>query len=148
MAIIKKQYEKNLVELVNQEKTLLKFRLKDVYFHNDTKVTIEDIQFTIERGKQNKHPQFEEIKTITKINKTEFEIELKQETPYWHFTFCNFIRILNEKAAKENPNEGLKIGAGPYKLVNYVKGDKIEMELFEKYHNKTTIPGSPRAKSF
>lgn len=133
----------------NQDKTLLKFELRDdILFHNGENITTDDVIFTIERGHKNKHPQFEEIKAIKRINNIEFEIELKEKTPYWHFTFCNFIRILNKKAVEENEEKGLQIGTGPYKLVEYKSNDEIKMEKFNNYYNKDTIKDSPKTIIF
>jgi peptide/nickel transport system substrate-binding protein len=110
---------------------------EDAYFHNGEKVTYEDVEFSIKKGQENEHPQFiNAVKEIKKINDNKFEVKLKDDVVFWHFYFTNFIRILNKKAIEKNPNEGIKVGAGPYKLKQWKQKESIELERFDKYYDK------------
>lgn len=113
---------------------LLEFELKDnILFHNGKKITSEDVIFTIERGKAKKNTLFNEFEKISKIDDTKFTIELKNDNLWWNFPFER-LRILNKEAVEKNEKEGIKIGTGVYKLVNYSPNDKIVLELFPQYH--------------
>ncbi|MDV3196106.1 MAG: ABC transporter substrate-binding protein [Candidatus Phytoplasma stylosanthis] len=123
----------------NNDKHLLKCKLRDdIYFHNNEKMTSDDVIFTIERGKKNKHDNFKEIKDYCKIDEHKFNIILQKPHNQlgWDYFFYKVFRVLNKKAVEENENEGVKIGAGKYRLVEYSKGDSIIIKLFDRYFNK------------
>ncbi|WP_161554975.1 ABC transporter substrate-binding protein [Candidatus Phytoplasma ziziphi] len=119
--------------------------LKDnILFHNGDKMTADDVVFTIQRGKTQKHDQFLEIADIQKTGNLTFKIKLKEDILWWHFPFTQMIRIINKKATEKNQSEGVKIGAGPYKLKKYNPNKDLQLELFEKYHDKDIIKDSPK----
>ncbi|WP_341266560.1 ABC transporter substrate-binding protein [Candidatus Phytoplasma fraxini] len=127
----------------------IKCQLKNnIFFHNGEELTTDDIIFTYNRAENNEHPQFLEIEKITKTDNKNFEIQLKENNLWTDFKFYRFFRVLNKKAVVENETEGLKIGCGPYKLTNYTRNDKLEFELFDKYHNKDRIQNSPKQLKF
>ncbi|WP_284928798.1 ABC transporter substrate-binding protein [Candidatus Phytoplasma sp. AldY-WA1] len=138
-----------LKEVPQKEGKILKCELKDnILFHNNEKMTTEDVIFTIEKGKQQKHEQFEQIDKIKKINDLKFEIILKEDVLFWDFPFTWFIRIINKKATEENESKGLKIGAGAYKLTKHIPNKELKFELFEKYHDQDIIKNSPKKIKF
>ncbi|PQP79336.1 hypothetical protein C6B37_02075 [Candidatus Phytoplasma phoenicium] len=113
---------------------LLKCELKDnIFFHNGKKMTSDDVIFTIERGKRNKNNLWDEFESITRIDDKNFQIQLKNDNLWWDFPFEK-LRILNKEAVENNETEGIKIGTGAYKLVNYSPNNKIVLELFSQYH--------------
>ncbi|PEH36180.1 ABC transporter substrate-binding protein [New Jersey aster yellows phytoplasma] len=115
----------------------------NAYFHNGEKVTFEDIEFSINRGKENKNDMYSFVENIQKIDNIQFKITLKNDVVFWDFYFTHFIRILNKKAVEKNPNESLKIGTGPYKLKEWVPNDFILLERFDKYYNGETSNNAP-----
>ncbi|MDV3167761.1 MAG: ABC transporter substrate-binding protein [Candidatus Phytoplasma stylosanthis] len=123
----------------DNDKHLLKCKLRDdIYFHNNEKMTSDDVIFTIERGKKNKYDKFEEIKSYKKIDEHIFHITLQKPHNQlgWDYFFYEVFRVLNKKAVEENENEGVKIGSGKYRLVEYNEGDSIIIKLFDRYFNK------------
>jgi len=134
-----------LKELPQKEGKILKCELKDnIFFHNNKKMTTEDVIFTIRKGKQQQHEQFLQIDDIEKINDLKFKITLKEDVPYYAFPFTQIIRIINKEATEQNESEGVKIGAGAYKLTNYIPNQELQLELFNKYHDQNIIKNSPK----
>ncbi|GFZ75337.1 peptide ABC transporter substrate-binding protein [Hydrangea phyllody phytoplasma] len=133
----------------------LTFTLKDnIFFHNGKSLNTDDIIFTFKRAQNNKHKQFLEIQEIIKIDNKKFKVVLTDDNLWWDFKFCNFFRVLSEETIKNaGTNEAdiqkaLQVGAGPYKLVNYEKDDKLQFELFDSYYNKERIQNSPKKINF
>ncbi|WP_284928739.1 ABC transporter substrate-binding protein, partial [Candidatus Phytoplasma sp. AldY-WA1] len=138
-----------LKELPQKEGKILKCELKDnIFFHNNKKMTTEDVIFTIRKGKQQQHEQFLQIDDIEKIDDLKFKIKLKEDVLFWHFPFTWFIRIINKEATEKNESEGVKIGAGAYKLTNYIPNKELQLELFDKYHDQDIIKNSPKKIKF
>ncbi|PWV43971.1 MAG: hypothetical protein DF280_00150 ['Brassica napus' phytoplasma] len=50
----------------------------NAYFHNGEKVTFEDIEFSINRGKENKNDMYSFVENIQKIDNIQFKITLKK----------------------------------------------------------------------
>ncbi|MDV3167086.1 MAG: ABC transporter substrate-binding protein [Vigna little leaf phytoplasma] len=118
--------------------TIIKCKLKNnIFFHNNQKMTTADIIFTFERAKQNNHNQFEIINKIEPLNDQEFNIEFKNQLSNWEWEFLltDFFRVLNKKAIETNENEGIKIGAGPYKLKKREPNQSIYIEYFKDYYS-------------
>ncbi|WP_341833535.1 ABC-type peptide transport system, substrate-binding protein [Candidatus Phytoplasma asteris] len=133
-----------LVDKCEKKGKEITFTLRNnAYFHNGEKVTFEDIEFSINRGKENKNDMYSFVENIQKIDNIQFKITLKNDVVFWDFYFTHFIRILNKKAVEKNPNESLKIGTGPYKLKEWVPNDFILLERFDKYYNGGTRNNAP-----
>lgn len=121
----------------SKDKKILTCELKDdVFFHNNEKITIEDVVYTFERAHQNQHKEYKKIEKITKINDKEFTLELKDDNECWQDPFIQFIRIISKKEMKKNPDNGYRIGSGAYKLKKYLPNELLELEPFEKYDSK------------
>ncbi|MDV3198481.1 MAG: ABC transporter substrate-binding protein [Vigna little leaf phytoplasma] len=120
------------------ENKIIKCKLKNnIFFHNNQKMTTADIIFTFKRAQQNNHNQFEIIKKIELLNDQEFNIEFKNELSNWEWKFLltDFFRVLNKQAIEKNENEGIKIGAGPYKLKKRKPNQSIDIEYFKDYYS-------------
>ncbi|MEZ0180524.1 ABC transporter substrate-binding protein ['Camptotheca acuminata' phytoplasma] len=120
----------------------------DIFFHNGNPLKTDDVIFTINLGKTNNHPQFQDMENVERIDDKKFKITLRDDTVWYDFALFRFIRILNKAAVVQDQNKGLKIGAGPYKFINYEPNSKIELELFDKYYDKEAIKTSPLKITF
>ncbi|MBP5836039.1 ABC transporter substrate-binding protein [Candidatus Phytoplasma meliae] len=134
-----------LADLIKEEGKELTFKLKDnIFFHNGNRLTTDDVIYTFQRGVDKRHPQFLEIYKIDKIDDKNFKVTLIKNTLWKKFTFYRFFNVLNKEAVEKDPEEGLKIGAGPYKLVKYEPDHKLNFELFDNYYNKERIKNSAK----
>ncbi|MBS2126386.1 ABC transporter substrate-binding protein ['Fragaria x ananassa' phyllody phytoplasma] len=134
-----------LADLIEEKNKELTFKIKDnILFHNGNRLTTDDVIFTFERGTNKKHPQFLEIEKIDKIDDKNFKVTLKTNPLWKKFVFYRFFNVLNKEAVEKNEKEGLKIGAGPYKLIKYEPDHKLNFELFDNYYNKERIKNSPK----
>lgn len=108
----------------------------DVFFHNDTKITSDDVVYTFNRAHEKEHKEYKKIKKVKKINDKKFELELTDDNECWQDPFVKSIRIISQKEMTQNPENGYIIGSGTYKLKKYLPGEKFELEPFQKYNNK------------
>lgn len=124
-----------------------KFYLKKgVKFHNGEELKASDVKFTLERATS---PNAGAIKHIVgDIDADNIKIEddytiiIKTKKPSSAFlsslTHVGGGCILNEKAVKEAGDDyGMNpVGTGPFKVVSWTKGDKVELKRFEDYHGE------------
>ena len=126
--------------------TTWEFKLrKDVQWHDGSKFTADDVIFTASRALNvPKSPASFGIylkgKTFIKID--DYTVHVKTEKPYpLMANDLSVIKIVSKKhgtnATTEDYNSGkAAIGTGPYKLKQYIKGDKIILEKNPNYHGK------------
>ncbi|AGL90571.1 ABC transporter substrate-binding protein [Candidatus Phytoplasma australiense] len=130
-------------------KKVIDFNLRDdVFFHNGKKFGAEDVKFSFERAKQKGHDEYENIEKIEVLDNYKLRITLKS-LPVYFWEPLSRLRILSKETLQEVQNQGeealqkaLRVGAGPYKLVNWVPQEKIELELNEAYYDKEVIKDS------
>jgi len=120
------------------------FRLrKGVTFHDGSPFTADDVLFTIERvpnvpNSPNSFAQFTRgIETVTKVDDHTLVIRTKAPNPVLPNDLSN-VWIVSAKAAKgattADFNSGkAAIGTGPYKLVEWVNGERLVVERNERY---------------
>jgi peptide/nickel transport system substrate-binding protein len=116
---------------------------KGVKFHDGTDLTAEDVAFSIDRtGKVPNSPGPFTIYTKQVTEATVVDphtIRLKSASPYPNMAVdISTVHIVSKKAAgcasTDDFNTGkAAIGAGPYKLVRYVRGDRIELARNDAY---------------
>jgi peptide/nickel transport system substrate-binding protein len=116
---------------------------KGVKFHDGSDLTAEDVAFSIDRtGKVPASPAPFTIytKQVTEaIVVDPLTIRLKSAAPYPNMAIdISTVQIVSKKAASgaatDDFNSGkAAIGAGPYKLVRYVRGDRIELQRNDAY---------------
>ena len=135
----------SLAETFEQvDEVTYKFTLKKgVKFHNGEEMKAEDVKFSIERAANS--PAIAHI--FGDINTDSFEIDddytisFKLNNPNTGFLSSlahTGGSILNQKAVEaEGDNYGMKpVGTGPFKFVNWAKGDRVELEKFDDYHGE------------
>jgi len=120
------------------------FRLRrGVKFHDGSELTAEDVAFSIDRTGQvanSPSPFTIYTKQVTeKVIVDPYTIRLKSATPYPNMPVdISTVHIVSKKiatgAATEDFNSGkAAIGAGPYKLVRFARGDRIELVRNDAY---------------
>ncbi|MGH1477362.1 MAG: ABC transporter substrate-binding protein [Geminicoccales bacterium] len=119
------------------------FKLREgVTFHDGNPLTADDVVFSFERAPDvpNSPSSFATyIKGKTAVKVDDLTVHIKTETPYPQMaTDVSTLPIVSveagEGAATEDYNAGkAAIGAGPYKFVEYVPGDRIVVERNPDY---------------
>jgi peptide/nickel transport system substrate-binding protein len=116
---------------------------KGIKFHDGSELTAEDVAFSIDRtGKVPNSPAPFTLytKQVTEaIVVDPYTLRLKSATPYPNMAVeIATVQIVSKKAATgastDDFNSGkAAIGAGPYKLVRYSRGDRIELARHDGY---------------
>ena len=116
---------------------------KGAKFHDGSDVTAEDVAFSIDRtGKVPNSPGPFTIytKQVTEaIVVDPLTIRLKSASPYPNMAVdISTVHVVSKKAAAQATTDDFNtgkaaIGAGPYKLVRYVRGDRIELARNDAY---------------
>ncbi len=119
------------------------FKLREgVTFHDGSPLTADDVVFTFERAPNvpnspSSYATYIKGKTAVKVD--DLTVHIKTGTPYPQMaTDVSTIPIISveasEGASTEDFNAGkAAIGAGPYKFVEYVPGDRIVIERNPDY---------------
>lgn len=117
----------------------------DVYWHDGEKFTAADVKFTIESAKDKtlNSPaiaNYEMVKDVEIIN--DYKVKITLDTPFPPFLDALSFGVLpkhlldgkdiNTDIFNENP-----VGTGPYKFVNWKKGENIEFKANENYYKDT-----------
>lgn len=111
---------------------------KGVKFHNGEELKASDVKFTLERQKKSSKVGFL-ISSIESIETDgDYKVIIKTKEPFAPLLSNlahNGSSILNEKAVlAAGEDYGQKpVGTGPFKLVEWVAGDKMVLERFEDY---------------
>lgn len=113
----------------------------DVYFHNGTKFTAEDVLFTIQRykGGTASHSLLASFdgENSTVIDDTHIQIKLTNTYGPALNMLSNMKSAIVSKAYAESVDEATfsrePIGTGPYKFVSWVSGERITVERNDEY---------------
>ena len=117
------------------------FKLRnDITFHNKQKITPEDVKYSFERvagtnsGKAIVGEWNKKLESINILDTNTIEINIKDtehsSSDIYNITDVSIIpKGISESELEKNP-----IGAGPYKFVEYIPGQKIVLEAFEDYY--------------
>ncbi len=140
---VNKKIVGRLAEKWNKEGKEITFTLRDnIFFHNGKPVTAEDVVFSLQKGINNNNNDYSDmIQDLQVVDNKNVKVTIKNDFLWWNYFFDQY-RILCKSEVEADNDKGLKVGAGPYKLVNYERNDKISFELFENYWNKDAIKES------
>jgi peptide/nickel transport system substrate-binding protein len=111
------------------------FLRDDVTFHNGFNFTAYDVKYTIDLIKDNKshvlRDLLTEVKEVDVVDNYTVDIVTYQPFPVLLNKLTN-IPIASQKYMEET-SEKWPIGTGAYKLEEYIPGDHITLERFDKY---------------
>jgi peptide/nickel transport system substrate-binding protein len=116
---------------------------KGVVFHDGSPFTADDVILTIERvpnvpNSPNSFSQFtRSIDLVTRVDDLTIIVKTKAPNPQLLNDFAN-VFIVSARAAKgattADFNSGkAAVGTGPYKLVEWVNGERLVVERFDRY---------------
>lgn len=129
-------------EVAKSDNTTYVVKLNEnVSWSDGTTLTAKDVQFTIEKIKENKSSIYVEnvarIKSIEVIDYTTLKILLDKEVPFFEYNLT--FPIISYNQYNENDiKTGIPISTGMYKITS-IDGDKIELQKNEKWRNINTI---------
>ena len=137
--------------------TTWEFRLRQgVRFHDGSAFTAEDVKFSIERvplvsGPNPTTPYVRQVREVRIIDPHTIHIETPGPSPTLPNDLIRVFIVSHRAAAgltRENANEAFNtgraaIGTGPYRLVNYRSGDRLEIARYDGYWG----PREPWARS-
>lgn len=121
----------------------------DVYFHDGSKMSADDLKFTLDRAINTKKlalngmlPTLGSVE-VTGLNKAVITFTKATPTALKGLAFLSAYILPKAYFEKVGEAEFLKhpVGAGPYKLVDYKRGSRITLEAFDKYWK-----GEPKIK--
>jgi peptide/nickel transport system substrate-binding protein len=130
----------------------IKIKLRDdVYFHDGSKMTAEDVKFTLDNARKSQIGNGLLINYNTTEIIDDYNIVIRMDYPYNAImnALCSRTACIMSKAYYDKVGlAGYKqtpIGTGAYKWLNWTSGDSIVLERFDKYwgglpsFNKVTI---------
>lgn len=139
-----KVHEPSMAESITVDGNTLTVILKDnLFFHNDTPVTVDDVIYSIGRNAG----LVEDYLTIdtelsgiitdecfNKIDDKTFTITVDDDQMTTSFIYAIYSTIIVPANYPETEQEKYPISAGPYKFVSYTPGKEIVFEKFDKYY--------------
>lgn len=134
---------------VSDDKTVYTFTLREgVKFHDGTPFTADDVLATFNRiisppegvAIAGIKEQMEMVESITSDAPMSVTFKLKRPTPYFMEIMAGDGAIVYAKKTLEENNFDLKAvtvppGTGPFKFVEYIKGEKLILEANKEYWN-------------
>ena len=138
-----------LAEKIDISKDGLSFTFylrKNAFFHNGDPVTAEDVKFSLDTIKEPRHQALNLLSYIETFKKVEIidkhTIKFTASEKYFKNldSLCGIIKII-PKSVYGDIDKSLKlqkeaIGAGPYKMERYDKGQMIVVKKFDKWYGK------------
>ncbi len=113
---------------------------KGVKFHDGKAFGAEDVKFTFDRLMDPKnataHPEYyKEVESVQAVDPSTVKIRLKNVNSMFLFNLARPDSIIvNPQAADRLKTE--PIGTGPFRFVEWVRGDHITLAKFDGYHQK------------
>ena len=125
---------------ISEDQKEYTFKIRtDVKFHNGDLLTVDDVVFSIDRGinSPKASPSFSRVESVEKVDDEHVKIILK--APYNQILAClalpfgpimskSYVESVGDEEFAKNP-----MGTGPYKFVDWVKGEKVVLEANEDY---------------
>lgn len=127
---------------VDDSGTKLEITIRDdIYFHDGSKMSAEDVKFTFERGANTKtlalNGMMPTTRSVEVTGPNTAVITFSQPTPTALKGLAFLSAYILPKAYFEKVGEAeflnKPIGAGPYKIVDYKRGSRITLEAHDKY---------------
>lgn len=111
---------------------------KGVKFHNGEECTAEDVKFTLDRALSPEgvmaHALIKGIEKVEIVDKYTVKIVLKDsESPFIYALGESWGGIVSKKAVESGFHDKTPTGTGPFKFVEWIKGDRVVLERFDDY---------------
>lgn len=111
---------------------------KGVKFHNGDECTAEDVKFTLDRAKSPigvaAHALIKGVVSVDVIDRYTVKIVLDEpSSPFLYALGESWGGIVSKKAVEAGIHPTTPIGTGPFKFVQWLKGDKVILERFDDY---------------
>lgn len=139
--LVKAKSNGDLVTAVASEFTISEdaktytFTLRDgITFHDGSKVTVEDIKYSIERYAdiQGEESAFSILEEVATPDESTVEVHLSEgNSEFLSELTCAVIPKANDAQAATRP-----IGTGPFKFVSFSAGQNLLVEKFDAYWNE------------
>jgi peptide/nickel transport system substrate-binding protein len=127
--------------------TTLEFKLRrGVKFHSGEEVTADAVKFSADRILDEKlnsgvRSRFTSIKSVNVVDPTTIQFELAKPDPSLLDTLTNQMAILPPNFSDTKP-----VGSGPYRFVEWVRGDHLTLEANDSYWSGSA-KGQPLVKT-
>lgn len=119
------------------------FLRKDAFFHNGDPVTADDVKFSLDTIREPKHqalnmlPYFEKITKVEVIDKHTVKFTASEKYFQNMNSLCGMLIL--PKSVYGDVNKSVKmqkeaVGAGPYTLLKYDKGQSISVKRNDKWY--------------
>ncbi|MGQ9509795.1 MAG: ABC transporter substrate-binding protein [Thermodesulfobacteriota bacterium] len=113
---------------------------KGVKFHDGKSFTAEDVKFTFERLMDPKtatvHPEYyKDIESIQVVDQYMLKIRLKNVNSRFLFNLARPDSVIIHSQVADRLKTA-PVGTGPFRFVEWVRGDRIVLEKFGEYHRK------------
>jgi len=113
---------------------------KGVKFHDGKAFEAEDVKFTLDRLMDPKtgtaHPEYyKDIDSVQVMDSHTVKIKLKNVNSMFLFNLARPDSLIVNKQAVDR-FKSAPIGTGPFKFVEWVRGDHITLTKFDDYHKK------------
>jgi peptide/nickel transport system substrate-binding protein len=113
---------------------------KGVKFHDGKSFDGEDVKFTFERLMDPRttiaHPEYyKDIDSVQVVGSYRVKIKLKKVNSMFLFNLARPDSIMVNKQAVDKIKSA-PVGTGPFKFVEWVRGDHMTLEKFDEYHRK------------
>jgi peptide/nickel transport system substrate-binding protein len=113
---------------------------KGVKFHDGKPFDAEDVKFTFERLMDPKtaivHPEYyKDIDLVQAVDSHTIKIKLKNVNSMFLFNLARGDSAIVSKQS-EHKLKTEPVGTGPFRFVEWVRGDRITLTKFEDYHQK------------
>lgn len=122
------------------DKTIIFHLRKGVKFHNGEELKASDVLYTMKRcasmGAASAAVAYVDLDKCEAVDDYTFKlVNTEPYVPQLSFLEWPLTAIVNEKAVEESEGDFFKapVGTGPYKLENWVSGDKVELTANEEY---------------
>ena len=121
----------------NVDEVTWRFKLREgVTFHNGNAFTADDVVFTVNKARESIRPDLvANIAEITAVDDTTVEIKTPQPYAVLPNDLAELL-ILDEEYTTATGDEQMDLqpmGTGPYKLVEWIKEEKLTLEAFDDY---------------
>ena len=113
---------------------------KGVKFHDGKSFDAEDVKFTFDRLMDSKtgtaHPEYyKDIDLIQVMDSHTIKIKLKNVNSMFLFNLARPDSVMVNKQAVDKIKSA-PVGTGPFKFVEWIRGDHVTLAKFDEYHKK------------